>query len=471
MWPENRFRLRRDIIFNYHRARHEESSADGRLGEPGMSENRHNHQQRHPDSLWAATAGPTPATAELSGERRADVVVVGGGFTGLRAALALAEAGSDTVVLEAAETGWGASGRNGGQVNPLLPENTPETVAALIGAPAAEKLCRAALDSADELFALIQRYGINCNARQEGWLRVAHCRSAARTWTRNCESWIKAGAEIEIVEGGRLASLTGSTVFTMGALTRRGGAVQPLSLARGMANKAIAAGAAIHGSSPAVGLERSERGWTVTTPSGSVAADTVLLCTNAYTDGLWPGLERSVVPLTSVQVASERLPDDVRDSILPGGHTLSDTRRTILYGRREPDGQMLMGSIGQGYAGRVADFERVRREAVRVFPQLANAKWRYEWAGRLAVTQDHLPHLHEPAPGLLVGLGYNGRGVAMANVMGRVLAEWALGRDAADLPFPVTPVRPYPFQSLTGIGIPMAIAWMGFRDRLDRMIG
>jgi glycine/D-amino acid oxidase-like deaminating enzyme len=423
------------------------------------------------DSLWASTAEPTPSTPPLSGDRRADVAVIGAGFTGLRAALTLAEAGSDTVVLEAAESGWGASGRTGGQVNPLLPENTPESIAAMIGGEAAEKLCRLAMDSADELFALIQRTGIHCDPRQEGWLRVAHCRSAARTWTRQCESWIKAGADIEIFEGERLASLTGSRVYTMGSLARRGGAVQPLSLARGLADKAIAAGAVIHGSTPALSLERGEGRWTVTTPGGSVVADKVLLCTNGYTDKLWPGLAKSVVSLTAVQVASEPLPDAVRDSILPGGQTFSDTRRTILYGRREPEGQLLLGSIGQDDAGTAADFKRIHREAVRVFPQLADVKWRYQWGGRVAMTEDHLPHLHEPAPGLLVGFGYNGRGVAMGTIMGRVLAERALGKDPADLPFPITPVRSYPFGAFTGIGIPLAIAWMAMRDRIDRIIG
>jgi glycine/D-amino acid oxidase-like deaminating enzyme len=209
----------------------------------------------------------------------------------------------------------------------------------------------------------------------------------------------------------------------------------------------------------------------VTTPNGSVVADSVLLCTNGYTDKLWPALKTSVVPLTAVQVASEPLPDAVRDSILPGGQTFSDTRRTILYGRREPDGQMLLGSVGHGDAGTEADFKRIHREAERVFPQLTGVKWRYQWGGRVAFTEDHLPHLHEPAPGLFAGLGYNGRGVAMGTIMGRVLAERALGKDAADLPFPMTPVRPYPGHAFAGIGIPIAIAWMGFRDRLDRMIG
>ena len=436
-----------------------------------MNETEYDNYRRHPNSLWVATAGPAPTTIPLSGEQRADVAIVGGGFTGLRAALTLAEAGCSTIVLEANEIGWGATGRNGGQVNPILPENTPETVSAQIGAPAAEKLCRVSLESADELFSLIQRYDIHCSARQKGWLRVAHCRSAVRAWTQQCESWIRAGAEIDIVEGEQLAALTGSPVFNMGALNRRGGAIQPLSFARGLAEKAISAGATVYRSSPVLGLERTRTGWIVSTPDGSVVTEIVLLCTNGYTDGLWAGLSRSIVPLTAVQVASEPLPDDVRDSILPGGQTLSDTRRTILYGRREPDGQLVLGSIGQGGDGRTADFEYLRREAVRVFPQLAKTKWHYKWGGLIAITQDHLPHLHEPAPGLFAGLGYNGRGVAMANVMGRVLAELALGKDAKDMPFPITPVRPYPFQKFTRIGIPLAIAWMGFRDRLDRMIG
>ncbi len=124
-----------------------------------------NPSAKHADSLWAATAAPGPETPSLGGERRADVAIVGGGITGLRAALALAEAGSDTVVLEAAKAGWGASGRTGGQVNPLLPVVTPEQVAGMIGGAAAERLCRAAIESADELFALIQRTGIQCDPR------------------------------------------------------------------------------------------------------------------------------------------------------------------------------------------------------------------------------------------------------------------------------------------------------------------
>lgn len=422
-------------------------------------------------SLWAETAEPAPASNQLSGETSADVVIVGGGYTGLRAALVLAEAGTNVIVLEAMEIGWGASGRNGGQVNPLLPENTPESVARKIGDEAAGKIVNAALGSADELFSLVDRYDINCGARQNGWLRVAHCPAAARSWRLQCESWAKVGAQIDIVEGQRLAELTGSSKFEMGALVGSGGAIQPLSFVRGLAKCAEAAGVRIYGETPAVSLKHRNAIWSVTTPNGSISAESVVLCTNGYSNKLWPGLARSIVPLTAVQVATEPLPEKVRESILPGGHTLSDTRRTILYGRLEPKGHFVLGSIGQAGDGWRMDFRRLRHEANRIFPQLGSAKWRYQWGGRIAITEDHLPHLHEPAQGLHIGLGYNGRGVAMSNVMGRVLAERVLGNESRESPFPVTSIKRYPLGQFSGFGAPLVIAYMGLRDRLDRVSG
>jgi glycine/D-amino acid oxidase-like deaminating enzyme len=422
-------------------------------------------------SLWADTAEPAPASNKLLGETRADVVIVGGGYTGLRAALDLAEAGTNVIVLEAMEIGWGASGRNGGQVNPLLPENTPESVASKIGNEAAEKTVDAALGFADELFSLVDRYDINCGARQNGWLRVAHCSTAARNWRLQCESWAKAGAQIDIVEGQRLAELTGSVKFEMGALVGSGGAIQPLSFVRGLAKCAEVAGARIYSETPAISLANRNAVWSVTTPYGSISAESVVLCTNGYSNKLWPGLARSIVPLTAVQVATDPLPDKVRSSILPGGQTLSDTRRTILYGRIESTGHFVLGSIGQAGDGWPIDFRRLPNEANRIFPQLSSANWRYQWGGRIAITEDHLPHLHEPAQGLHIGLGYNGRAVAMSNVMGRVLAERVLGSESREAPFPVTSIKHYPLGQFSGCGAPFVIAYMGLCDWLDRVRG
>lgn len=422
-------------------------------------------------SLWMDTAVPEPDTESFLGDSRADVVIVGAGYTGLRAALELANSGTDVVVLEAREIGWGASGRNGGQVNPLLPENTPESTVQKLGAEAGEKLYRLAMQSADELFELIRKYNISCGARQNGWIRVAHCRTAEKNWQQECESWARVGVNLEILNHSRLEELTGTSGFSMGALVEAGGAIHPLSLARGLAQAAMSRGAKIFNHTPVQALKRAGSGWTAVTPAGTIHAEHVLLCTNGYTDGLWPGLKNSIVPLTAVQVATYPLTETVSRSILPGGQTLSDTRRTILYGRREPEGQFVLGSIGQGNDGRAVDFKRLRREALKLFPQLESANWSYQWGGRMAVTREHLPHLHEPAPGLTAGLGFNGRGVAMSNVMGRVLAERVLGKAPEDLPIPVTAINSYPLRRFTGIGVPLAIGWMNLRDRLDRMFG
>lgn len=420
-----------------------------------------------PDSLWAKTAVPAVKTESLAGSICADVAIVGAGFTGLRAALALAEQQTDVVVLESAEIGWGASGRTGGQVNPLLPVHQPEEVEALYGAGLGSRLVAATVQSADELFSLIKRYQIPCDATQKGWIRAAHCDSAAIKFEQQCKSWRRVGVDIEWLEPREIFPHLGSSAYRAGALVRSGGSIQPLSYVRGLARAAIHAGAQIFCGSRVISLGRSNNKWRLSTPGGEVSADNVLICTNGYTDGLWPGLSESIVPLTSLQIASEPLPDDIGKTILSKGQTYSDTRRLIYYGRRDRDGRFLIGSLGRGETSANTDYKIMKSEVVRLFPQLADVKWEYHWNGRVAITRDHLPHLHEPAPGLMIGLGYNGRGVAMSNVMGRTLAERVLGADPDSLPFPITSISGFPFHAFKDVGVRAAMQWMRVRDRLE----
>ncbi|MEM7223169.1 MAG: FAD-binding oxidoreductase [Pseudomonadota bacterium] len=420
-----------------------------------------------PKSLWASTAVPPPDAPSLNRAVSCDAVIVGAGFTGLRAALALAEDHAQVAVLEAAEIGWGASGRTGGQVNPLLPTHQPEEVEAQLGPDAAARLIGATVGSADELFAFIERYQIPCDAVQKGWVRVAHCQSAARKFEQQCRSWIRAGAGIAFLESNEIAETVGSDAYAFGALVESGGSIQPLSYVRGLARAAAQAGAQVFSRSPVTALARKNGAWHLRTPGGEVTADKVLLCTNGYTDRLWPKLGRSIVPVTSVQIASEPLPESIGKSILAEGRTFADTRRLIYYGRRDREERFLLGSLGHGPDSAELDYQRVKAEALRLFPQLAGIKWTHQWNGRIAITRDHLPHLHEPAPGLLIGLGYNGRGVAMSNVMGRALAERALGAEASSLPFPITPITGYPFHGFKDLGVGVALRWMKLRDGLE----
>lgn len=418
------------------------------------------------NSLWVATAPPGPDLEPLEGDHKADVVVVGAGFTGLRASLMLAEAGVDTIVIDAQDVGWGASGRNGGQVNPMMPHHSPDEINNLVGNDFGSRICQTGLESADEIFDLIRRYEIACGARQTGWLRVAHCPSAAREFLIQLEGWGKAGAEFECLEGEELAARTGSKIYNFGAFIPKGGCVQPLALARGVAKAAIGAGARMHRNSPVTALNRQDSGWRVRTPEGHIQADTVILCVNGYADKLWRGLAQSILPLTPINVATVPLNEGIAATILPAGAHFSDTRRTISYGRIEPDRRFVLGGLARSDDHRAApDMENVRREAVRLFPQLEGVKWEFEWGGRIALTQDFLPHLHEPAPGILIGLGYNGRGVAMAHVMGRVMAQKVLGAQNSELPFPVSNIKRHNLHWIEACGLKdLAMKWIAFRD-------
>jgi glycine/D-amino acid oxidase-like deaminating enzyme len=406
------------------------------------------------------------------GDLTCDVVIIGAGFTGLRAALGIAEAGRDVVVLDAGDVGWGASGRNGGQVNPMLPYNSPADLERRLGAHYAARLSEVSLGSADALFDMIRRYQIECGARQNGWLRVNHCSAVAAQMWSNAQGWNAQGAEMEQVDGAALQALSGTRSYASGILVPKGGAVQPLSLARGLARVARSAGARIFGRSPVLGVARWGADWVVHCAEAQIRAGQVVLATNGYTGGLVPQLRRTILPLVTIQVATDPLPDQVIADVLPGGQTISDTRRVIMYARREPDNRMVFGGIGKkGLRGAITGHTALIRDAARVYPQLKGVRWRYRWGGQIAVTDDHLPHLHEPVPGVLAGLGYNGRGVAMSHVMGRVLAERALGADPRALDFPVTDMQPKAFRMTQMIGKGAAIRYWQLRDRLEMARG
>jgi glycine/D-amino acid oxidase-like deaminating enzyme len=428
----------------------------------------HELYNEHRDSLWFDSAIELEPSPVLEDETNADVVVIGAGYTGLRAALRLAEAGTRVVVLDAFDIGWGASGRNGGQVNPMLPFNTPDRIRKLVGDNYFESLTEASLNSADELFELIETYKIDCQPRQNGWLRVDHCDKARKVSQANAEIWNRLGADMQPVEGDEVQRLSGSAIYRSGVVVPKGGSVQPLSLARGLARAACEAGAEIYSRSPVSALHRKGAKWLVETPRAKVTTDWVILATNGYSDKLFPGLAKSILPLVPIQIATGPLEPRQIAEILPHGHTISDTRRIIMYARREQDDRMVFGGHGHlDQNNEAAGFDWLVRDAERIFPQLKGVDWCYRWGGKIAVTEDRLPHFHEPKPGLIAGLGYNGRGVAMSHVMGKLLADRALGALPESLPFPTTSIKAMSFRRIQMMGESSAIKLMRFLDKLE----
>jgi glycine/D-amino acid oxidase-like deaminating enzyme len=415
-------------------------------------------------SLWRATAAPAPATVSLEGGERADVAIVGAGYTGLCCAIALAEAGKKVVVLEAHEIGNGGSGRNGGQVIPGLALD-PDDIVSRFGRERGDALARLAGGAADRLFALIAKYRIDCAATQCGWIEPAHSAAAARTIVARARHWKARHAPVELLSGLRLADALGTDAYSAGWLDRRGGALQPLSYARGLARVAVDAGALLHTRSPATRLLRNSREWALRTPRGEVRARQVVLATDAYSGALWPELARNQIVVISAQTATVPLPDSIRRGILAHGNVVSDTRTLQYCFRFDSEGRFVIG--GRASAADAAPdrvYAMLRRVAVRMYPELADVQWPFRWHGRVGITRDGIPHLAEVAPGVWAALGYCGRGVAMATTMGLVLGDMlsAGGR----LSYPVASLVPI---SLRSLRVPVLRASMAYHRLRDTM--
>ena len=260
--------------------------------------------------------------------------------------------------------------------------------------------------------------------------------------------------------------LIGTDKYLGGWVDPRGGAIQPLAYAREMARVAIAAGVRIHGQSPVTKLDRINGKWVAVTASGArVTADRAVVATNGYTGDLVPGLRTSAIAPNSFQVATAPLSDNVARSILPEGHVTSDTRQLLFYFRRDHTNRFIMGGRGPFREPKgPQDWEHLERIAVKLFPQLKDVPIEYRWCGRVTLTRDFLPHLHEPAPGLLVDIGCMGRGVGLQSAMGRAMADYIATGNEAALPLPIVPIKAMPLHALHRAWMAGIIAWYRMQD-------
>jgi glycine/D-amino acid oxidase-like deaminating enzyme len=417
------------------------------------------------NSLWAATAVPAPPTPPLDESRGADVAIVGGGYTGLSAALHLAEGGASVAVLDAGEPGGAASGLNGGQVNPGLKQD-PEEILALYGREAGERVIEFAGRTADVVFALIEKHGIACDAARCGWIQPAHSKEALEVVKRRVDQWQRRGAPLEVLDKETTAELLGTDRYHGAGLDRRAGGIQPLSYSRGLARAAMAKGASIFGQTRAVAIERRNGSFRITTGRGpSIEAPRVLLATNGYTDELWPKLRETVIAANSFQTATSPLSEEHGRTILPRGHVASDTRKLLRYFRRDATGRFLMGGRGPfAEPAGPADFAHLVRMVEDLFPALRGVSYEFHWSGRVALTRDYLPHLHEPVSGLLAFLGCNGRGVGLGTAMGAAIGKHWLHPDRSPLPVPISRIRPIPFHGLQRLYVATVIAYYRLLD-------
>lgn len=409
------------------------------------------------ECLWEKLTPQRPERAALSGEVTTDVCVIGAGFTGLSAALHLLEQGKRVCVLEAHRAGHGGSGRNVGLVNAgmWIP---PDEIEAGFGSEVGSRLNRMLGAAPALVFSLVDKYRIDCQLRREGTLHMAHnARGAADLRSRE-KQWLRRGAPVELLTGAACEAATGTTKIAAALLDRRAGTLNPMAYTSGLAKAVADLGGQLFDHSPVTRLERQGQRWSVQTAQGSVLAEQVVIASNAYTEGDWTELRRTFFPGYYYQVASRPLTDAAAQQILPGGQGSWDTRQVLSSIRRDADGRLLLGSLGNG---RQKPLWFLKAWADRVqqhyFPYLKPVEWESTWTGCIAFTPDHLLRLFEPAPGLVAVTGYNGRGVTTGTVVGKAFADYLCNGNPHALPIPFAPLRP-----VAGAGLRSCLYEAGF---------
>ncbi|MFP4406433.1 MAG: NAD(P)/FAD-dependent oxidoreductase [Rhodosalinus sp.] len=393
-------------------------------------------------NLWETSAAEQIAAPPLEHEVSADLAIVGGGYTGLSAALHAAERGARVVLLEADRFGAGGSGRNVGLVNAglWLP---PGDLIDLMGEDAGRRFNTAMGQGPDAVFDLIERHGIACEPVRAGTLHCAHGHAGMEDLRRRHAQGLAAGAPVTLLSAAEARARTGSPAVQGALHDARAGTIQPLAYARGLARAAQEAGARLHETSQVTETQYENGVWRlVTGQGGRVAARHLLFATNGYHRAPRGGDLPRLAVLHFFQLATEPLPEDRIAEVLPGGEGAWDTGTVMTSFRRDAAGRVILGGMGRADGlARGLHHGWARRKLAALYPALAGARFEHEWTGRIAVTGDHIPKVLEPGRGALAVFGYSGRGIAPGTMLGRAAAE-ALLEDRPEA-LPLSPLASY----------------------------
>jgi glycine/D-amino acid oxidase-like deaminating enzyme len=419
-------------------------------------------------SLWWQTAAPPPPTTRIERDLSVQVAIVGGGFTGVTAALHLAAVGRSVAVLEAEQIGAGASGLNGGFVVPNFSKVDPAMTVRRLGEAKGRALLALVARGGDRVFETARAYTIDCDAEQTGWLQPAHSEAADKAARARVDFWQSTGRPVTHLSGADVARMSGISDYRGALFDRSGGTIQPLSYLRGLARAAINRGATIAEQSRVTSAERRGGAWRLTCGAHSVTAEKVLLCTNAADTGSARRLARTIVPLNVYQIATEPLAAETARRISPDRIPMSDMRANLFTYRLDRDDRLISGGMA------IVPIGAHNRLAQAIVARLAEKlglertpRVDFVWRGTAAMTPDFLPHLYEFAPGFIGAIGCNGRGIAMTAMLGEVLADAASGVPLGDLPVPTASTRAIPLRSLAGLVTSAALMqarWQDFRS-------
>lgn len=389
-------------------------------------------------NLWRASSSIMVEAQPLASSVTADLVIIGGGFTGNSAALEAARRGASVVLLEAETFGHGGSGRNVGLVNAglWLP---PQDVMKQMGEAAGLSLVNRLAGAPELVWSLIEREQIDCEATPNGTLHLAHNASGLRDLQERHRQGVQLGAPLLLLDAEETSRRTGTSAFHGALFDPRAGTIQPLSYARGLARAAIKAGASLHERSRVSSVMHDGNCWQVKANGHTVTAKSLLLATNAYFDGLDIAVRPQFVGVSYCQFATAPIPEHLRSQILAGGEGCWDTALVMSSFRTDKAGRMIVGGIGDaGGAGAAIHAGWARRKLRKIYPQLAGLEFEHAWHGRIAMTNDHIPKILSLGPSAYACFGYSGRGIGPGTMFGKLAAIALLENREDDLP--VAPV-------------------------------
>jgi len=413
--------------------------------------------------VWVATAAPGPELAPLTGEIEADVLVIGGGIAGMTTALHLAEAGVDTVLVEAGQPGDQATGWSGGLVAPDYIRHTPETIGQVLGRQRGERLTRMIGGSAQAVFDLVQRHGIDCDARQDGFFTPAHTEHLAQNQRSYANQWQSRGYDVRFIEGREARELFGVERYCGALRFGDGGSINPLGYVRGIAHAALRQGARLFAESPVETLERDGGRWIARTLAGAVSARRVVLAANGGNAKLHPALRRTALPLHVIQFATAPLDAGQRATILPEGGAFTDKVPYLFTARLDAQGHLISAfPMSFLLRGGKAHLREAERRLKQHFAAMPDPRIDYIWQGLAQVNSSFLPELYDLGDGALAIQADNGRGIGINTQLGIEVAA-AIAANNSEL-LSVTPRKPHPIRLHAGAALLpkllMTMAWL-----------